>query len=105
MKRTLKNAHFGKGINILEFSYYLNLIATATDSNEVFIYDYEYLKCVGTIHLGGSVIPTAMHFIPIYSLLAVCSSNGMLYVFYLQLKDHALNTTLLGIIDLLRKTR
>ena len=49
MKRVLKNAHFGKGIALMEFSYYMNLLITATDSGEMFLYDYEYLKCVGSI--------------------------------------------------------
>lgn len=49
LKRTLKNAHFGKGILLMDFSYHLNLIVTAADSNELFLYDYEYLKCIGTV--------------------------------------------------------
>lgn len=50
LRRIIKNVHNHKEINILEFSQYHNLLATTpTDSDLIYLYDYEYMKLIGCI--------------------------------------------------------
>ncbi|KAL4446069.1 hypothetical protein ABPG74_021608 [Tetrahymena malaccensis] len=101
LKRVFKNAHYGKGINLLEFSYYHNLIFTGSDSNEIFIYDYEYLKCIGTIILPNNSTPTQIHLINGFSILAISTIDSFIYLIHLQSNEnYNLNFKLLQIIDL-----
>ncbi|KAL4492632.1 hypothetical protein ABPG72_007745 [Tetrahymena utriculariae] len=101
LKRVFKNAHHGKGINQLEFSYYHNLLFTGSDSNEIFIYDYEYLKCIGTIILPNNSTPTQIHLINGFSVLAIATIDCFIYLIHIQSNEnYNLSFKLLQIIDL-----
>ncbi|EAS04189.2 WD40 domain protein, putative (macronuclear) [Tetrahymena thermophila SB210] len=101
LKRVFKNAHYGKGINLLEFSYYHNMIFTGSDSNEIFIYDYEYLKCIGTVILPNNQTPTQIHLINGFSILSVSTTDSFIYLIHIQSNEnYNLKFKLLQIIDL-----
>lgn len=83
---------FQKGVNLLEVSVYHNLMfSSSTNSQKVFVYDYEYCKLLNYIQFGSNVEPTALSIISGFPVLFVATSDNILYCIHFAKSE---NTTI-----------
>jgi WD40 repeat protein len=99
--RELNNMYNGKGINLIEISVFHNLLVTTTNSNVLMVWDYEYLKLLGSFELEKNVEPTSIIFINGYSVLTVGCNNMKIYFIYLSLNHPSFSMRVISVIDLL----
>lgn len=100
-KRILQNLHYKKEITFIELSVYHNVFATASASNLVYIWDYEYFKLLGCVELPNSIEPTAISFINGYSIIVISCNNAKIYFIYMLIKNiTTCEFTLIGVINL-----
>ena len=64
----------------MEMSFYHNMIVTCTNSNKIYIWDYEFAKLKACLYLNKSVEPTALTFINGYSFLLIAINTGKLLI-------------------------
>jgi hypothetical protein len=77
LKRRIKNVHYKHEVTLLEVSVYHNIIATgSSNKNEVFLFDYEYIRILAKIELPPGSEPTNVSFINGYGILAIADSFG-----------------------------
>lgn len=99
--REINNMYHGKGVNLLEISVFHNLLITTTSSNILLIWDYEYLRLLGSYELEKNVEPTSLIFINGYSLLVVGCNNMKIYFLYINCTEPGFSMRVVSIIDLL----
>lgn len=99
--REINNMYNGKGIHLLEISVFHNLLVTTTNSNIILIWDYEYLRLLGSYELEKNVEPTSLIFINGYSLLVVGCNNMKIYFLSINCTEPSFYMRLISIIDLL----
>lgn len=84
----------------MELSVYHNILATSTNSNQVFIWDYEYFRFLGIIQVEEDSEPTLISFINGYSIIIVGTNKNMIYLIYFECKDMNIKFKLIGKIVL-----
>lgn len=51
LKREITNCFFNKEITFLEVSVYHNLLFAASNTETIYVFDYEFAKLISAIHL------------------------------------------------------
>ena len=88
--RKITNCHFRKEIFVMETSVYHNIIVTAAArSNVLYIYDYEYIRLIGSIEIEEGAETTCIQFINGYAILLVSTNVGTVHFFHFVKKDIA----------------
>ena len=78
--RELHGCFNNKEIMIVELSVFHNLIVTASHTEEIYIWDYEFFKLLANIKLPKRVDPTAISITNIYPLMIIATNDCMIYV-------------------------
>ena len=79
LKRTLKNIHYNKEISLMEISVYHNIFITTSNTNIIYVWDYEFMKMIATIEILENAEPTCITFIHGYSYLIIADSSGKIH--------------------------
>lgn len=100
IKREIKNCFHGKEIYIMEVSIYHNILVMGSTQREIFVWDYEYCKLLGSIQLAEGYEPISFAFINGYSILLLSASDNKIYFLQINRKDQNTDFVLLGTINL-----
>ena len=71
----------------MEVSLYHRMIVTSTNSNSIYIWDYEFCKLISCLELESGLEPTAFAFINGYSILIIAANDAKLYVVHFKQMD------------------
>lgn len=86
----------------MEVTLYHNLIITTSNSNDIYFWDYEFVKLVGAISINGTNIePTSVTVINGISLLLICTNDAEIFIVKFEYKEMRLTFEVIGYIDLL----
>ena len=100
IKREIKNCFYGKEIHLMEVSVYHNLLVIGSNTRDIYIWDYEYCKLLGSFELEEGFEPTSLTFINGYSLLLIGASNNKIYIIQISRKEQNADFQLLAVINL-----
>ena len=121
IKREITNCFFNKEITLIEISVYHNLIFAASNSDTIYVFDYEFAKLISTIKLPenvrnlllfslflnfsniffnfSKVEVTTMQVINGFSLLFLSTNDGFIHVLNFLKKEFIFSAQLIGEID------
>lgn len=71
----------------MEVSLYHSIIATSSSDRQVYLWDYEYMKLIGSVELERGSEPTGLVFINGYRLLLIATNSGRIYVLRFSVKE------------------
>ena len=84
IKRKVVNVHYQKEISLLEASVYHNIFITASTSNLVYIWDYEYTRLIGSVELEEGCEPTAIQFINGFAIMIISTNIGTIHFIHFE---------------------
>lgn len=84
----------------MEISVFHNLILTGNESQEVCMFDYEFIKLVKIFELEKNQYPTAFNFISQLPLIVIASNDGMGYIIQYQKREKNYECDVISKIDL-----
>ena len=64
----------------MELSVYHNIIVTTSNTNLVYLWDYEYFKLIKCIELSKNEEPTSLSFINGYAILLIGTNKNKIYI-------------------------
>lgn len=106
VKRKVTNCHFKKEISIMEVSVYHNLFITAANrSNTLYLFDYEYIRLIGSIEIEEGAEPSTIQFINGYSIVVISTNIGTVHFIHFVRRDVTyIEMKQLAILDVNKKT-
>ena len=84
----------------MELSVYHNVIVTTSNSNLVYLWDYEYFKLIKCLELQKNEEPTCISFINGYAILLIGTNNNKIYLQHFEFRDQNITLKLICIIDI-----
>jgi len=87
LKKSAKNLHYKKEVSLLEISPYHNLLASASSSNFLYIWDYEFLKLMATLEIDTGTEFTCLAFLNEYPLMIAADSSGKVHILCFHRKE------------------
>ncbi|KAL4499692.1 hypothetical protein ABPG72_017232 [Tetrahymena utriculariae] len=100
IKREIINCFYNKEVTIVEVSVYHNLLFAASNSEFIYVFDYEFAKLLYCIELENKVEVQAMSVVNGFSLLLISANNGFVYIFSFSKKEYLFTAKLIGYIDI-----
>ena len=85
--RLMENCFKGNGVDFMDLSLEMNLIACSSSDELVVFIDYEYFKVVGTFGLKENADITLLKFLPKYFCLIVAENTGEVQLLHLSYKQ------------------
>lgn len=71
----------------MDVSFYHNVIVTASNTNQIYTWDYEFGKLLAILELEEGIEPTALSFMDGYNILLVAANDGKLYMIHFVTQD------------------
>ncbi|EAR87863.2 WD domain, G-beta repeat protein (macronuclear) [Tetrahymena thermophila SB210] len=100
IKREIINCFYNKEVTIVEVSVYHNLLFAASNSEFIYVFDYEFAKLLYCIELENKVEVQAMSVVNGFSLLLISANNGFIYIINFSKKEYLFTARLIGYIDI-----
>ncbi|EGR30688.1 hypothetical protein IMG5_125790 [Ichthyophthirius multifiliis] len=100
IKRQINNCFYNKEITFIELSVYHNLLFMASNSEKIYIYDYEFTKLLSCIELNLNTEPTSIRVINGFCLVLIASNDGYVYVMHFNKKELQFSAKLIAILDI-----